>query len=58
MTNENISLQRIKQLQEIECFYVLKYLNCFSDLKHSRKQEWEKTLSQVLNFYYKHLNGV
>lgn len=58
LTKENISFQRVKQLQEIECFYVFKYLNCFSDLKHCRRREWEKTLSQVLNFYYKHMNRI
>lgn len=55
MTKGNISLQRVKQLQEIESFYVFKYLNSFPYLKHSRRQEWEKTLFQVSNFYYKHL---
>lgn len=56
MTKENISFKRIKQLQEIECFYVFKYLNSFSYLKYNRSLEWEKTLFQISSFYYKHLN--
>lgn len=57
-SNDSVSFKRIVELQEIECFFVIKYLGSYPQIKKERGYEWNVNIRKLKSILKKLNKGV